>query len=83
MAKSIHTAQYRTLVAMLRAARTKAGLTQTEVARRLGNAGWLSVAKYEAGERRLDVIELLGLLTVLGQEPNTFVRQLVAKFKAH
>ena len=82
MAKSIHTAQYRTLVAMLRAARTKAGLTQTEVARRLGKPQSY-VAKYEAGERRLDVIELLGLLTVLGQEPNTFVRQLVAKFKAH
>lgn len=56
MAKSLRSKEHRTLLAILRASRTEAELTQRELAERLG---W-SKSKYasiESGERRLDVIE--------------------------
>jgi transcriptional regulator with XRE-family HTH domain len=57
MEKTQHTLRYERLLAALRQAREKAGLTQGEVARRLGvYASYVS--KCESGERRLDVIEL-------------------------
>jgi transcriptional regulator with XRE-family HTH domain len=57
MEKTQHTRAYRRLTAALRKAREAAGLTQQEVAARLGV--YMSfVSKCEAGERRVDVIEL-------------------------
>ena len=57
MEKSQHTAKYRRVVAELRAARERAGLTQQDVAAKLGLYASF-VSKVEAGERRLDVVEL-------------------------
>ncbi len=48
---------YRRFLARLRAARAAAGLTQVEVARRLGKSQAF-VSKSESGDRRVDVIEL-------------------------
>ena len=57
MDKSTHTAAYDRLTAALKKAREDAGLTQQQVAERLEvYASWLS--KVEAGERRIDVVEL-------------------------
>jgi transcriptional regulator with XRE-family HTH domain len=57
MEKTQHTLRYERLLAALRQAREQSGLTQGEVARRLGvYASYVS--KCELGERRLDVIEL-------------------------
>lgn len=50
--------EYAALLARLILARREAGLTQTEVARRLGKPRSY-VSKCEQGERRVDVIELL------------------------
>lgn len=57
MEKSIHTAEYQRLCALLRQIRLEAGLTQVDVAARLDEPQSF-VSKYESGERRLDVIEL-------------------------
>jgi transcriptional regulator with XRE-family HTH domain len=57
MHKSQHTRKYQRLLASLRRAREKAGLTQHDVARRLGTYGSY-VSKCESGERRIDVVEL-------------------------
>ena len=57
MQKSIHTDGHRRLAELLRAMRQEAGLRQVDVADRLGEPQSF-VAKYEAGERRLDLIEL-------------------------
>lgn len=64
MGKSIHSPQHQKLRELLVAARRKAGLTQAEVAERLGRPQSF-VAKYEGGERRLDVIEFLQVAKAL------------------
>ncbi|CAM3527130.1 Helix-turn-helix transcriptional regulator [Tsukamurella ocularis] len=65
MEKSIHTAEYQRLCALLRQLRIDAGLTQVQVAERLGEPQSF-VSKYESGERRLDVIELKHVVEALG-----------------
>ena len=50
---------------LLRCARLAAGLKQAEVAVRLG-VPQSFVSKYESGQRRLDLIELREVCTVLG-----------------
>jgi transcriptional regulator with XRE-family HTH domain len=55
--KSIYSAEYQRLCALLRELRHEAGLTQVQVAERLDEPQSF-VSKYEAGERRLDVVEL-------------------------
>ena len=65
MQKSIHTRRYRKLCKLLREAREDAGLTQADVAKRLKRPQSF-VAKYELGERRLDLIEFLDITDALG-----------------
>lgn len=57
MEKSLSTKQYRVFLAHLRRARTHAGLTQAQLAKRLGETQSF-ISKVERGERRLDVVEL-------------------------
>jgi transcriptional regulator with XRE-family HTH domain len=63
--KSIYSAEYQRLCAVLRELRREAGLTQVQVAARL-DVPQSFVSKYESGERRLDVIELRHVARVLG-----------------
>src|SRR5215207_6283559 len=66
MAGEAQSAAYRTFLSKLVAAREAAGLQQQAVACALGkHPSWLS--KSEAGERRLDVIELLVLARLYGR----------------
>lgn len=57
MRKSIRTKEYKEFVQKLREARLKASLTQVQVAKRLRIAQSF-VSKVEAGEQRVDVVEL-------------------------
>jgi ribosome-binding protein aMBF1 (putative translation factor) len=57
MRKSQHTREYKRLIDALRKARESVGLTQEEVAQRLGTYASF-VSKCESGERRVDAIEL-------------------------
>ena len=77
MSKSIHSPQHIKLRELLVAARKKAGLTQQDVADRLGRPQSF-VAKYEGGERRLDVVEFLQVAAALGADPARMVRVLSA-----
>lgn len=63
---------YRELRQALLEARQSAGLSQTEVAQALGRSQSF-VAKYEGGERRLDVVEYIQLCKVLGAAPGTLL----------
>jgi transcriptional regulator with XRE-family HTH domain len=63
--KSIYSAEYQRLCTLLRELRLEAGLTQVQVAERLDEPQSF-VSKYEAGERRLDVVELRQITRVLG-----------------
>ncbi|WP_435583201.1 helix-turn-helix domain-containing protein [Amycolatopsis thermoflava] len=75
MEKSIYSAEYQQLCRLLRELRQEAGLTQVQVAERLG-VPQSFVSKYEAGERRLDVIELHHIATVLGTSVSDVFRKL-------
>lgn len=68
MAKSIYSDQQAALIAALVAARKQAKLTQQQVADLLGKPQSF-VAKYENGERRLDVVEFLHVAEALGADP--------------
>ncbi|MBL8600029.1 MAG: helix-turn-helix transcriptional regulator [Devosia sp.] len=75
MGKSIHSPQHQKLRELLVAARKKAKLTQAEVAEQLGRPQSF-VAKYEGGERRLDVIEFMLVAEALGTDPAKLLRKL-------
>jgi len=62
------------LLKLLREKRKEAGLSQMELARQLGRSQSF-VSKYEAGELRLDLIELNMICRVLGTSLSSFVRQ--------
>lgn len=68
MAKTIHSDRHRKLRALLVAKRKAHGLTQIQVAERLGKPPSY-VAKVELGERRLDVLEYLDLAKAIGFDP--------------
>jgi transcriptional regulator with XRE-family HTH domain len=57
MDKSIHSVQYKIFLKVLQDARRRAGLTQVDLAKRIGETQSF-VSKCERGERRIDVIEL-------------------------
>lgn len=61
---------------MLRAERLRMGMSQIELARTL-RRNQSFVSKIESGERRLDIVELLEVLRVIGVEPIRFIRRLI------
>ena len=73
MRKSVHTRQYQVFVEQLAEARKAAGLTQQQLADKLGRPQSF-VAKYENGERRLDVVEFLGIAKLLKADPHQIAR---------
>jgi transcriptional regulator with XRE-family HTH domain len=59
-------------------ARKEAGLTQQELAKRLKKPQSF-VAKYEGGERRLDVLEFLTIARAIGAEPTRLLKALIRR----
>jgi transcriptional regulator with XRE-family HTH domain len=78
MAKSLHTPEYEYFRTLLVAAREAAGLTQSEVAEKFG-CPQSFVAKYEGGERRLDIIEFIKICAALGINPQTVLAEVQAR----
>lgn len=74
MPKSSQSEIYRRLTSALRDARASQGLTQAEVARRLDKPQSF-VAKYEQGERRIDVAELIAIAKALDIDPLKLFRR--------
>jgi transcriptional regulator with XRE-family HTH domain len=74
--KSVHSAGQPPF-AMIEA-RTTAGLTQHELAKRLHRPQSF-VAKYEGGERRVDVIEFIEICKALEADPNKLLRVLIQR----
>lgn len=68
MAKTLHTQRHRKLRELLVERRKAAGLTQTVLAQRLGKPPSY-VAKYELGERRIDVLEFIDIAAAIGFDP--------------
>jgi transcriptional regulator with XRE-family HTH domain len=75
MPKNPHSERSKRLRAALAEARKKAGLTQADVAKRLSRPQSF-VAKYENGERRLDVLEFLDVTAAIGCDAARIIKQL-------
>lgn len=73
--KSLHSPQHVAFCALLVKARKTAGLTQQELAKRLKKPQSF-IAKYEGGERRIDVIEFLAIADAIGADPARILRAL-------
>jgi transcriptional regulator with XRE-family HTH domain len=68
MRKTLRTEGHAKLIALLKEQRLRVGLTQQQVADRL-RVPQSFVAKYEGGERRLDVLEFIEATEALEAEP--------------
>jgi len=72
MKKSIHTEKYKHFCELLAEARESKGLTQKQVANKLGKPQSF-VSKYENGERRLDVLEFVQICKAIGVDAKKVV----------
>jgi transcriptional regulator with XRE-family HTH domain len=63
---------------MLIEARTRAGVTQVELAGRLGRPQPF-ISFVERGERRVDVIEFYAIMKALDADPEEAFRELISK----
>ena len=75
MQKTISSNEYAIFLDCLRNARKQAGLTQEQLAERLGQTQSF-VSKIERGERRMDVIELRAFCRAIGTTLQEFASKL-------
>lgn len=75
---STHHEDYQLLVSMLRDTREGDGVTQVDLATRLGTTQTF-ISKVERGERRLDVIELIEVFEALGVKPDAWINDYLAR----
>ena len=75
MEKSIYSARYRAFLKVLKKTRRAAGLTQTQLARKIGETQSL-VSKCERGERRIDIVELHTFCQAFGVSLKQFAEAL-------
>lgn len=70
--------EYRSAIDALKNARTEQGISQRELARRLGkHPSWIN--KIEQLERRLDVIEFIAIARAMHVTETTLLRRLIAE----
>jgi transcriptional regulator with XRE-family HTH domain len=78
MQKSLGSDEHQRLIALLVAVRHSAGIRQHTLARKLGRPQSF-VAKYEGGERRIDLIEFVAIAKALGADPLKLFRDFLAE----
>lgn len=81
MPNPLHDPRYTALRNLLVATREDMRLTQVALAERLGKPQSY-VSKYERGERRLDIVELVSVAHALEADPVLMLQQLLAEFSA-
>lgn len=80
MDKPIYSREQRVLLALLQQLRSDAGLRQSDVATKIRRPQSF-VSKYEAGQRRLDILELRQLCAVFGVSLSDFVARLEKRLR--
>lgn len=81
MPKSIFTGDHQSLVEVLIAARKDAGLTQTELASKIGkDQTFISII--ERSQRRVDVLEFYAIATAIGVDPVALFKRVAEKLPA-
>jgi transcriptional regulator with XRE-family HTH domain len=78
--KSLRSPAHVRLLELLLAAREKAGLTQQQLADRLGKPQSF-ISKYEGGERRIDVIEFIAIADALDMDAARAIRDVRSKYR--
>jgi transcriptional regulator with XRE-family HTH domain len=73
MSRSIRTKEYQDFAERLRKARLEAGLTQVETAKKLQRPQSY-VSKAEAGEQRLDIVEIKKFANLYQKDINYFTK---------
>ncbi|WP_394707327.1 helix-turn-helix domain-containing protein [uncultured Celeribacter sp.] len=73
MGRTLRSPGHLALMAALKQARLNAGLTQTELAGRLERPQSF-VAKYENGERKVEVVEFVQIVRAIGCDGNAILR---------
>ena len=73
--KTLATRRHKALIALLIEKRQAAGLTQAQLAEKLGEYQSF-VARLESGQRRVDVVEFLELAEILGFEAEDAIGKL-------
>lgn len=73
MGKTLQSAKHRALIELLITKREAAGLTQANLAERLGEYQSF-VARLESGQRRVDVVEFVNIAKVLSFDPSLAIR---------
>jgi transcriptional regulator with XRE-family HTH domain len=75
LGKSLGSARHRALIELLIAKREAAGMTQTQLADKLGEYQSF-VARLESGQRRVDVVEFLELADIMDFDASAAVKAL-------
>ena len=75
LGKSVHSAGQTAFCNLMIEARKRAGLTQQDLATRLARTQSF-VAKYEGGERRIDVVEFVAICRAMSAEPVGILKKL-------
>ncbi|MEI2781221.1 MAG: helix-turn-helix transcriptional regulator [Candidatus Competibacter sp.] len=73
--KTIHSTEYADFLRLLRQFRERQGLTQEQLAEKLG-ATQSFISKCERGERRIDALELRAFCLAMGVSMTAFVAEL-------
>ena len=75
MRKSIRSKRHQLLAQAIGEQRVQAGLTQFEVARRLGRHQPF-MANIESGDRRIDIVELLDIADIIDLDVTALIKRL-------
>ena len=79
LAKGFHDERYRELIGKLVAERKRLGLSQRELADKIGQHQQF-VSRYELGERRLDIIEFIDVVVALALKPSHLVADIITTY---
>ena len=77
MQKSLKSSEYERLIAILVAARHASEIRQQALAKKLGRPQSF-IAKYEGGERRIDVVEFIAIARALEADPVKLFRDFIS-----
>lgn len=80
MPNPLHDPRYVIFRTLLVQDRERRGLTQVEIATRLGKPQSY-VSKYERGERRLDIVEFLDVSKALEADPLSALKEILKKLQ--
>lgn len=80
MKKTIYSNEYTVFRTMLKETREGLDLSQDELGKKLGRHQPF-IARIESGQRRLDVVEFIQMMRIMGVDSVSFLKKLEAKIQ--